>query len=292
MVRVTDYFLDCIAFLCVGRKPQGTAVFVDLPDVTRPGVIYTYLVTARHNLEQAQTDEIYARVNTPISFRDVPVRRNNWHTHDHADVAAILFKDPEESEKQKEQERLHFECVPTSEFVGTEFFYHYHVTVRDLGLVDFPVRVGTEIFVPGLFSVEPGKKRNLPVARFGHISRMPTEPIVLGEENRPFEQLAYLAEFRSWGGQSGSPAFCVFRQTPQDMLPVFYIAFLGLVYGHFDIKSGKVDDLPDANSGIGIVTPAELVRELLLREDLVKEREELGKKIDTERPIGTPDSGA
>jgi hypothetical protein len=44
------------------------------------------------------------------------------------------------------------------------------------------------------------------------------------------------------------------------------------------------------NSGIGIVTPAEFVRELLYREDLVKEREELGKKIDAERPIATPDS--
>jgi hypothetical protein len=156
--------------------------------------------------------------------------------------------------------------------------------------MDFPVSVGTEIFVPGLFSVEPGKKRNLPVARFGHSSRKPTEALVLGKKNSPFEQLAYLAEFRSWGGQSGSPVFCIFRQTPKDMLPVFYIAFLGIVYGHFDIKSGKVDDVHDANSGIGIVTPAEFIKALLYREDLVKEREELGKKIDAERPIATPDS--
>jgi hypothetical protein len=291
MVRVTDYFLDCVAFLCVRREPRGTAFFVDVPDMTRPSVMYTYLVTARHNLEQAKTDEIHARVNTLTSFRDMPVHRNDWHVHDHADVAAVLFKDPEESEKQKEQDQLRFECVPTSVFVGTEFFYHYHVVVPDLGPVDFPVSIGTEIFVPGLFFVEPGKKRNLPVARFGHVSRKPTEPIILGEKNRSFEQLAYLAEFRSWGGQSGSPVFCIFRQTPKNMLPDFYIAFLGLVYGHFDIKSGKVDDLPDTNSGIGIVTPAEFVSGLLYREDLLKEREELGKKIDAERPIGTPDSG-
>src|SRR5206468_2177123 len=131
-------------------------------------------------------------VNTHVSFRDVPLCRNDWHTHDDADVAAIVFKDPEESEKQKEQDQLCFGCVPTSVFVGTEFFYHYHVEVPDLGAVDFPVSIGTEIFVPGLFSVEPGKKRNLPVARFGRVSRKPTEPIILGPKNSSFEQLAYL----------------------------------------------------------------------------------------------------
>jgi hypothetical protein len=107
---------------------------------------------------------------------------------------------------------------------------------------------------------------------------MPTEPVVLTHgDGTEFEQLAYLAECRSWGGHSGSPAFCLFRLT-EDGQPLNHIGFLGLVSAHYDIPTEVRSEMTGevfraaVNSGIAIVTPAEFVRDLLFRDDLVEER--------------------
>jgi hypothetical protein len=275
MVRVTEYFLDCVAFLCVEDKwhtikPRGTAFLVSIPDSDIAGVEYRYLITARHNLEEAKTDQIFVRANTIAGFEDFCTDRNEWYTHDNADVAAIPFHKAE-----------HLKSIPLSVFVGAEFFYCYRAPENG---INFIVSVGTEIFVVGLFIQHPGEERNLPIARFGHISRMPTEPFELPAfgGTSSFEQLAYLAECGSWGGHSGSPVFCIFYRT-ENMNLVRHIAFLGLDSAHFDIltavnsrgtQAETAEELSaKINSGIAIITPAEFIRELLFRDDLVKGRE-------------------
>jgi hypothetical protein len=51
---------------------------------------------------------------------------------------------------------------------------------------------------------QPGEKQNLPIARFGQISRMPKEPII--RRGDIWDSVdAYLVECRSWGGHSGGP---------------------------------------------------------------------------------------
>jgi hypothetical protein len=228
MVRVTDHFLGCIAFLCVEDpernrlEPRGTAFAVSVPDRDIPEVEHCYLVTARHNLEAAQTDRMFVRINTENGFRDILTDRTEWQTHDSADVAALSF--------QEEQ----LERIPLSVFVGAEFPYHFRFAEPGR---NFPISVGTELFFVGLFVEQPGRGRNLPIARFGNVSRMPTEPVVLTYgDGTPFEQVAYLAECRSWGGHSGSPTFCVFNLT-EDGRPLRYIGFVGLVSAHYDLPT-------------------------------------------------------
>lgn len=115
---------------------------------------------------------------------------------------------------------------------------------------------------------------------------------------------AYLVEFRSWGGQSGSPVLVhrqlfhlvqvqlsslsahagesrsetVWAQSPRTEA----FGFLGLVSGHFDIEqhaqtSGDIfGSITTAiNSGIAIVTPAEAVRQLLWRDDVTEDRQQV-----------------
>jgi hypothetical protein len=272
MVRVTDHFFGCIAFLCVEASeqttpiPKGTAFAVSVSDSDRSDVAYCYLVTARHNLEVAQTDRIFVRVNTDDGFRDILTDRSRWQKHDSADVACLLF-----SSAQLEQ-------IPLSVFVGADFPYHFRFSEAG---ANFPVSVGTEVFFVGLFVQQPGRGWNLPIARFGHVSRMPTEPIAQSfcDGAYSFEQVAYLAECRSWGGHSGSPAFCIFH-TKEKGAPLRYIGFLGLVSGHYDIptavKSRNDEErfLAAVNSGIAVVTPAESVRELLFRDDVTEARTE------------------
>jgi hypothetical protein len=54
------------------------------------------------------------------------------------------------------------------------------------------------------------------------------------------------------------------------------IAFLGLVSAHFDIPmmSNRGKHVTKLNSGMAVITPAENVRELLTREDVMKERQD------------------
>jgi hypothetical protein len=108
---------------------------------------------------------------------------------------------------------------------------------------------------------------------------MPSEvTLSFPDASYSLKQLAYLAECGSWGGDSGSPAFCVFYRTEADGTPRRYIAFLGLISGHYDVptkvKARQTEEAYEAavNSGIAIVTPAEFVRELLFRDDVVEER--------------------
>lgn len=69
---------------------------------------------------------------------------------------------------------------------------------------------------------------------------------------------------------------------PKDVNLGWVTGFMGLVSGHYDIEQeakktgdilGKVQ--VELNSGIAIVTPAEAVTQLLMREDLVEYRKKL-----------------
>jgi hypothetical protein len=123
MVRVTEHFLNCVAFLCVEERgqvrPKGTAFAVSVPDRGQAGVAYRYLITARHNLEAAGTSRIFVRINTEERFRDILTDRTEWQMHDSADIAAVLF----------EEESLG--CIPLSAFVGAD--RPCHLTFSETG---------------------------------------------------------------------------------------------------------------------------------------------------------------
>jgi hypothetical protein len=107
------------------------------------------------------------------------------------------------------------------------------------------------------------------------------------------EEVAYLIEFHSHGGLSGSPVY-VHRRVA--VLPeVELINLLGLVSGHFDLDqvaetTGDIDGTVTVaiNAGIGVVTPAEAVRELLWRDDVVEERIQEIEAAMKARAVGSP----
>ena len=76
------------------------------------------------------------------------------------------------------------------------------------------------------------------------------------------------------------------------------VALLGLVSGHFGIKK-KADVEGDVlgtvtqelNAGIAVVTPADTIHDLLMREDVVEDRVERIQKARKGRPSATFDSG-
>lgn len=319
MVAVPPEFLQTVFFLCVDkredgvtkREPQATSFFVRVPLNTKPATGVDYVVTARHCIEEAREyGTPYVRINRKVGgFIEIPTRVDDWITDDAADVAAIpmlrtvLPKGIKPTDLDQASLRL-------ADFVGPGPEYRYSGDAPSLGKVDIQPRVGHEIFFLGLFTQHHGDERNLPVARFGHISRMPSS-LHIESGGAYFNVVAYLAEFHSWGGHSGSPVFFLYpmmleteyvddRGEPKKVVTdqAHVSGFMGLISGHCQIpkEAETVDDILGKvqiglNSGIAIVTPADAVRELLMRSDLVAERETLKKKVESTRPALPLDLG-
>jgi len=281
--------LNCVAFVLTERLVEGslkkipgaTAFFVHVPSRPQSNVSWVYLVTARHVIEDADSDVIHIRVNkTKEGFHEFPTTRDQWLTHDTADVAAILFQPA-----QDEARDLGHRTIPLDIFVsgGPDYKYEGSPFGQAGGL---PVSIGHEVFFLGLFVQHYGQERNLPVARFGRISRMPgLIRLPRSRGTSSFETVAYLAECHSWGGHSGSPTFWLHpmvRERRQTIEIGNFQAFLGLVSAHYEIPReakvvgdvvGKIET--DINAGIAVITPAEAIRQLLMRDDFVAKREKV-----------------
>ena len=314
-MRLNQDWLRCVVFLCVDRDnklggvervPVATAFLVRVTDSEDKSISWKYLVTARHVIERRSErdidDKVHVRVNlTDGGYDDYLTSRSDWLTHNNADVALIDFAPPKESLSKIDHLTIQLEM-----FVDKDYGYSGK-PLPDDGSIRIWVHLGDEVFFVGLFTQHTGKSRNLPIVRFGHISALPREPIVLPEWGGmgDLKQLAWLVECKSWGGHSGSPAFWTQGMPVLDqhgMWDIRYIpVFLGLVSGHFDVPKelkttgeysqylGKIE--AEINAGIAFVTPAEAIRQLLMREDLLEERQRRKKKIQAQGPKGTLDMG-
>ena len=74
---------------------------------------------------------------------------------------------------------------------------------------------GDEVFMIGLFANHDGGERNLPLARFGNISAMPSDNVPIRQPNNNYRP-SYVLDMRSRGGFSGSPVF-VYRTPNADL---------------------------------------------------------------------------
>ncbi len=316
-MQIPEQHVNTTAFLCLEQgggaeaRPKATAFFVTDRSGAEPYPVWA--VTGRHCIENARASgrQLYLRVNTKDSYVDVPTNPDDWHVSDEADVAAVRWLGPSECT---------ITSVPLDQFIGEDYRYH---GAKDLaGAAELHkaggqlVEVGHEVFFVGLFSQHAGKRRNLPIVRFGNISRPPLELVAVKLTDDPSDEsvteiTGYLVEARSWGGHSGSPAFwywpavqAVFVPDPRvqamprndrrrkglsadSEIPLSrefgVLALLGLVSAHFDIEkeartAGDVYGkiLMDINAGIAVVTPAHFIRRLLERDDVVEENAKYG----------------
>lgn len=319
-VRVPNEVAGCVAFLAVDieqedgslkRIPGGTAFQVLLIDDDGKGA-WPYFVTARHNIENSSQDKIYVRVNNDYrsesGYVDAETRRDQWIKHDTADVAILSLH---HLPPARQGVGVKIAGVDLKAFIDLDVYKDPRLPKGLLAHAGgIQIDVGDDVFIMGLFVQRPGKERNLPIARFGAISRMPHEPIRMEREpGAYFDAQAYLVEVKSWGGHSGSPVFwtipiSVTMQTPTGEFlhrQEWARGLLGLVSAHDDIRqkaerSGEFhnlagDIITKANSGIAIVTPATAIKELIMREDVVKDRELRRRLAKSDEPIPTMDTG-
>ncbi len=333
-MKIMPQFIDCVAFICARgstdkNSPGGTAFFMEVEDESDPSQKWTYLVTTLHSLDEIRGRDVYVRVNTlpvvnsRVGFKDLLTRKDDWVPHWSADVAAILMTQDLTSFSCQ---RIPIElCVRADYRMDLDAFEKKGNTLLGKALKatyknGIPVDVGDELFFPGLFVQSAGKNRNLPIVRFGSISRMPGDELVRIESSHSSKQIrAYLAESLSWGGHSGSPVFWLHEYNfsalikaelwqeqsqivltpspPPQKVEVkvatgWVIGFLGLISAHFDIeaKAKKFDDVITAiNAGIAAITPAENIRELLMSDEMKDDRRNRLEEMKRSEPVATAD---
>lgn len=173
--------------------------------------------------------------------------------------------------------------------------------------------LGARVYFLGLLGFIPEMSdRNVPMVRSGVIGAVsqPGVPIEIAPHT-VIKVTAHLIDCRSFQGFSGSPCFL---QT--DGLGVFdggegasigwsaTTVLIGLLIAHFDVdrpatKTGELagitgDVAVPVNTGVGVVLPAEKIREVLNQPVLAEDRklrEERAKKQEEEQQIAaTPDS--
>ncbi len=258
---------NCVAFL--GRKYKGqediiaTAFFVQ---VKVEHLFFAYLVTAAHVIEHAKhqswSDDgiIYLYLNGKhgTRFQPMPTKIEHWYFHptDGAvDIAALPFR-----------------ILPEADHTALDF-------EPEANPERWPINLGTDVFITGLFLRHKGRERNTPIVRTGTIAAMPDEkePIDIGDASLDEERniKAYLIETHSMHGLSGSPVFAnpidLVKIGPQISLQVMHI-WIGLVSAHWDVDQDQAEQRK-INSGIAIVSPKESVWEVLQHPRLIEMRE-------------------
>lgn len=270
----------------------GTGFFLTRhSDINSPA--YTYLVTAKHVLDEIEKKHI--QTETEIWLW---VRLRDGQTKWIKTLLAQWIQHPDKT--------VDVAALGVSDFEG--FFDHVsyplYICLSPDDLFEMRMGVGHEVFITGLFLKHTGKRSLIPIVRVGNIAAMPEERIIT--EFSPIEGVeGYLIEARSTSGLSGSPVFIAheasqrlekivetlidhvrneamardlsrnfedFKNRSNNYYyfnqPTLYL--LGIAHAHFDGEN--------INTGIAVVTPASKILEVLDQPMVKKREQELEEK--------------
>jgi hypothetical protein len=227
--------------------PEGTGFLIRYPSQARPDGTYSLMVTARHVV----TDD---RGNLHPGLRIRVNRRGGGvellELGDDLPSSVFFHSDPTVDL-----------CVLPGGLERNEFEY------RELSPEFFPpedalrapqLGEGLEVVFIGLFLPHPGETRNQPIARFGRVALVPTEPVYW---EKTFLDLI-LIETQSFGGNSGAPVFAFLEGSGNPSL-------LGVLKGSFSQRAVKIEEFwLESTNGVSAVVPAYLLQQML-REQVI-----------------------
>lgn len=246
-------------------RPLGTCFFVNVPVSTN--MFACYLVTAKHVLQTSggaqYRDQVLVRFSRDgggTEFVVFPLQLTNSvirpYTHGNPGVDIAVVPISENIVRSQRLRMLPVNLLATKEHMQK-----------------FRIREGDDMFFLGLFTPFYGSKSNLPIYRFGRLSMVPDEPVPFG--NEPPQEL-YFMETQVFGGNSGSPALFCFSQERNPGDTAALVA--GVIKGYYvDVSplaviEASAQAVSRQNTGIAVVTPAYLLKEILLSEELRKSR--------------------
>lgn len=140
-----------------------------------------YHVIKEHLDNPGAYNGAFIRVNDSDGVaQDIPISPDDWEVDPVNDVAVAHVSLPR--------------SIP---------FWSCPLPVQELRVLP-----GHDVFFVGMFAMSPGFESVEAIVRTGKLARLATQvSIQIPGEPEPTEIRAYLAEVRSWGGESGSPVF-------------------------------------------------------------------------------------
>jgi hypothetical protein len=304
-MRVKPEDLKVVAYVCEARAgqitPVGTAFLARLCEQKPESKNrhFYYWVTAQHVISNIQNAPIL-RINRKNSIPfEKKTGKDEWCLHSHSDIAVFPFRVDDKTLCE-----LDVTPVDTLLFATPDY---KRPNLGDIPRTQNPldISIGDDVIFFGLFAQHGGKDKNLPIVRFGNVARVPTEETIkIQIDAVPTYRsiIAYLVEAKSWGGQSGSPAFWQAEFTfkpknvnvkPEEKTRKRVSCLMGIVSSHFDISQkaqstkGMLDDITTKlNTGIAIVVPAHFIADLIMNDpdlknardsELAPERENRGR---------------
>jgi hypothetical protein len=225
-----------------------------------------YLVTAKHVLQTESGNylpRVCMRVNTekggsilfPIQLSGPTSARVFVHSNPDVDIAMVPAEDI---------------AVLPKRLVGNYDFFALSVSL--LATKDHfregHVQEGDEVFFTGWFRHYYGANKNYPIVRFGRLAMTSDEKIPWGNKMLDL----YLIEAHVSGGNSGSPVF--FRPTLERKPGTFILGrptllIAGVLKGYF---GEPFREQSGQNSGIAAVVPASQLREILVSDEVKRQR--------------------
>lgn len=247
MPRLPDHVVDGVAFLyktvpdAEARKREGGTGFLVGRPLTGSEKLFgqimfmPFLVSNRHVVLEgsACVATLNRKDGGPPVIWDID--QNDWHAHPEGDDIAAT-------------------CVLSfvENLVHKASFLRESDFLTPAKIAEYDVGIGEDVFMVGRFINHQGQRENLPAARFGNVSVMPSPIMFEWSDGRYREQICYAVEMRSRTGFSGSPV-CAFRTIGSSLKPVPETAehFFGLL----GVNCGYVFDEHKENTWLNGVVP-------------------------------------
>jgi hypothetical protein len=248
--------------------PEGTGMVVGRPWGSIPGRSHYYVVTNWHLLNCGAT---IIRINTDNGkSRKIDTEPHEWQFIPSSDdLAAYDITDDLHDASHGDDEKI--------------VSIHENIFVTPDVIVSNNITIGEDVFMVGLFVGHPGNEQNIPLGRFGNLSRLASDQSPVEQPNGTLRP-SHLIDMRSRGGFSGSPVF-IYRTPFNDLSTVAgrmrsmpkpgdsFLMFLGVHCAQFpeearvtvaeskgNIREGDVLKIP---SRMTVVVPAWQVTRLL-----------------------------
>lgn len=275
MPRIPDQLLESVVYLFQDKTSAkkgigagGTGFLVDYPGES--GARHTYVVS---NIHVVRNGCCTLRINKRGRGVDtLTIPSSSWVDHPSSDDVSI-------APIRHALDTWAVTALTWEDFCPTAERFE-----------ELNIGIGDDVVMLGRFLGHSGRKQNAPLARFGSIAMMDSEPV---KDGREMLVNAYLVEMRSLPGCSGSPVFIVIgagsyrgtyggEEAPK-MMPFFTetIGLLGIDTGHKPLLNPVLDpngelksprQVVQQNSGVAIVAPFYAIRETFESDELAIQR--------------------
>jgi hypothetical protein len=279
-LRATGFVLDR-----AGGTPIGTAFTLAAIPVSsakeEPRIVAVYLVTCRHVVMNCADPHVRFRTLTN-KLVDYRLPRPFFHPDipEQADVAVYRYVVPDPDEER-------FTFPLTMRFLFNEKTGKAHIP-KWLATHGYVRARGQDVFYAGYLEPVPsmGNDRMIPMIRGAKLGAWDQEDVPFNPNGATIHMRAHLIDANAYHGFSGSPCFV---KDPNNHDPKSGAAFIGMLAGFFKWEVGE-ESFP-VNAGVGIVVPSDRIAETLSQEALVKDREEIRKRVQEDYPRVRPSPG-